>query len=383
VLQIFGKSLGKSKAILQICLVAHDPASGELLRKAVLSSDGVNLKTIDSQSVKPGALVPDIGVFLYDLDITSEDSMADFDRFMRSRPPEIPVIVLSPTVDDELVRWFLRLRVADWLKVPLSPGELIAACGRALSIAQSGRTEVKCFTFVSARGGAGASTLAIHAAQIMAARGASPSPTLLVDLNLADSSCAEYLDVQPGWQVEELIPDPTRLDRRMLDVMTVKHKCGIHLLAAQRNLFAPRAPVEDVVTNTLDLTTQVYQNLIIDLPRQMETWSDPVILGSGVVYIVTDFTVPGLRVARRYATEMSSHFGGEVTPRVIVNKYHRSLFGSSLSSHEVKKVLGDSFAGLIPAEESLLREAIDRGVPTTDIKPKNAIITELAKIIAD
>jgi pilus assembly protein CpaE len=381
VLQIFGKSIRKAKRILRIGFVTADPHSAGPLKKSVSDSEGVDLAVIASSAIQPGVQPPSVGVFLYDLDITSEAAMAEFDRFMHARPAEVPVIVLSPAVDEELVRWFLRLRVADWLKVPLGPGELIAACGRAVSQLATGKTEVQCTTFMNARGGAGSTTLAIHAALLSAQKTLTPSSTILVDLNLTAGCCAEYLDLQPGWQIDELVGDPSRLDRRMFDLMTVKHASGINVLAAQRNFFAPPIPAEEAITGVLDIATQTHQNMVIDMPRQAEKWSDAVLLGSSNIFIVTDFSIPGLRTGRRLAEDMTAFYGGELKPKIIVNKYARSFFGSALSSHEVSKVLGDLLAGYVPAEDSLLREASDRGIPSTEIKSKNAIITAMTKIM--
>ena len=38
-------------------------------------------------------------------------------------------------------------------------------------------------------------------------------------------------------------------------------------------------------------------------------------------------------------------------------------------------------AGQISADDRLVREAIDRGVPTSEIKPRNGFVTELSKIL--
>jgi pilus assembly protein CpaE len=43
--------------------------------------------------------------------------------------------------------------------------------------------------------------------------------------------------------------------------------------------------------------------------------------------------------------------------------------------------LGDAFAGTIPNNYSLVREAIDRGVPLEDVKPRNNIVSELRKML--
>ena len=70
------------------------------------------------------------------------------------------------------------------------------------------------------------------------------------------------------------------------------------------------------------------------------------------------------------------------SPKVIVNKFSRSLFGTGISPSEVKDLLGDVLAGtdLLPTSASCGR-SIDRGVPTTDIKPRNGFVTDLSKIL--
>jgi Flp pilus assembly CpaE family ATPase len=91
--------------------------------------------------------------------------------------------------------------------------------------------------------------------------------------------------------------------------------------------------------------------------------------------------VPGLKSARRIAVDMREVFGGEVQPKVIVNKFSQSFFGATLSANEAKELLGSDLAGFVGAQDSLVREAIDRGVPTTAVKPRNAVVADLGKII--
>lgn len=381
-LQIFSRSVKKANRILDIGFVTRDTDVGRELKEFVSKRDGVDLRLIKSETVGSGFDAGGISVFVYDLDATSEVSLTEFERFMAQRPPHLPVIVLSPAVDDELVRWFLRLRVADWIKTPLSPGELIAACGRVINQAASGRQDVKCTSFIGARGGVGATSIAIHAALLAVTKDKSPTAsTCIVDLDLTAGSCAEYLDLQPAWQLDEIIADPSRLDNHMLDIMTASYKQDLKLLSAQRKFGVAFDFAAEVITRTLDIASQKYQRLIIDLPRHQESWSDGVILGSSDVFIVTDFSVPGLKAARRMVSDLTEQYGGEVRPKVIVNKYARSMFGSGLSSSEVKDLLRDNLAGYLPLEDKLLKEAIDRGIPTTDIKSRNGFVTELGKIL--
>src|SRR5262249_53134632 len=130
-LQIFSRSTRKAKRILSIGCVTQDREMGTAFKAFVAERDGVDLTLIESSSVTAASPAPPVKVFVYDLDVSSESSVREFDRFMQCRSKDIPLIVLSPAVNDELVRWFLRLKVSDWIKTPLTPGELIAACGRA------------------------------------------------------------------------------------------------------------------------------------------------------------------------------------------------------------------------------------------------------------
>jgi pilus assembly protein CpaE len=380
-LQIFGRSTRKATRILTIGCVTQDPEMGIEFKAFVAERDGVDLTLIKSSDVTATSVPPLVSVFVYDLDVSTESSVREFDRFMQCRRKDIPVIVLSPAINDELVRWFLRLKVSDWVKTPLTPGELIAACGRAISHAGEAHAETHCLTFMGARGGVGATTIALHAALALAAKAAPAVTTCLVDLDLISGSCADYLDLKANWQIDQLIADPARLDEHMLDTMAVNHVGGVAVLSTHRT-FGDRLDFSDeVITRTLDLAAQKYETLVVDLPRHAESWSEGVLQGSSHIYVVTDLSIPGLKSARRMIDEIAVRFGGDVKPRAIVNKYNKPLFSTGLSTNEVKQVLGPDLAGYVNANDSLVREAIDRGVPTTAIKSRNSVIADVRKIL--
>ena len=379
--QMFKKSVIGAKRILQVGFITRDFASGAELKKFITDRDGLELTVLESSAVTTASPAKNVSIFLYDLDASSEAGLDEFDRFMRQRPASIPVIVMSPAVDDEMVRWFLRLRVSDWIKTPLGPGEIVAACGRVLSQDQAGKQIVNCQTFIGARGGVGTTTVAVHAALLAAKASAPLGTTCLVDLDLVSGNCADYLDMAPGWQVDELMADPERLDARMFDIMTTLHGESLSVLSARRSFLDDAEINEEVVTRALDFASQKYGNVFIDLPRQPEKWTDAVILGSSAVHIVTDFSVPGLRTARRLADDIARRYGKDVSPRVIVNKFSKSIFGTALTPHDAKKVLGSYLSGYIAEDAKLVREAIDRGVPLTAIKSRNAVMTDLAKVL--
>ena len=51
------------------------------------------------------------------------------------------------------------------------------------------------------------------------------------------------------------------------------------------------------------------------------------------------------------------------------------------SKADIEQALGDDFAGCIPNNYGLVREAIDRGVPLDEVKPGNKITAQLKKLM--
>ena len=57
------------------------------------------------------------------------------------------------------------------------------------------------------------------------------------------------------------------------------------------------------------------------------------------------------------------------------------MFASGLQQADIEQALGDAFAGAIPNNYRLVREAIDRGVPLDEVKPGNKITAQLKKLM--
>src|SRR5690242_1070745 len=128
-LQIFSRSVRPVDRALDIGLIARDPETAQQIRELVLATDGIDLRVIPNERAA-GFDASNFSAAVYALDGESEADLRVFERFMAKKPQQLPIIVLSPSVSEELVRWLLRLKVADWVKTPLSPGEFSAACGR-------------------------------------------------------------------------------------------------------------------------------------------------------------------------------------------------------------------------------------------------------------
>jgi pilus assembly protein CpaE len=321
-------------------------------------------------------------VVVVDLDTKRRESLTALQGVTARIAGQTPVIVLTDGFDDALMRWFLQIRVADFLRKPVDPKEVLRACVRALRASTDGPAgSGQILTFMAAAGGVGATTLAVEAAMQLTREAKDSDTTCLVDLDFQTSACADYLDLEPRLDLDEIGAHPDRLDLQLLEVMLTRHKGGLSLLAAKSR--AAERPGLDaaVVLRILDLVSSRFENVIIDMPRAWNSWTDQVLLGSTQVYIVTDMTVPGLRFGRRTAIALSARLG-DVKPRVIVNRFEQQLlFGTGLRRADVERALEGFLEGTVSNNYKLVREAIDRGLPLEDIKAGSNVSTDLRKII--
>ncbi|MCB1469633.1 MAG: response regulator, partial [Rhizobiaceae bacterium] len=321
-------------------------------------------------------------VVIIDLDASQLDQIEALQRLVRRLEGRTPIVVVTQEFNAAAVRILVQLQIADFLTKPLTTADLVRSCLRALrGPGRDERAESEIYSFMPAAGGVGATTLALETAFQLhnsVSRGAS---TCVVDLNFQQGACAEYLDLEPRFDINEIENQPERLDRQLLNVMLSKHSSGLCVLAAPAKPTEMRSFNTDVVVRMLDLVSAYFDNVVIDMPRTWFPWTETVLLGSNRLYIVSEMTVPCLRHTQRLIQAIHETVGKEVRPNVIVNRFEQRRFENGIKQADVQAILGDHFVGGISNNYKLVREAVDRGVPLEQIDPKANVLSDLRRII--
>lgn len=371
----------KTKKIL---LVSTDRAFEQDTRAAFAASEVIQLVTVDKNlsDIRGEVQEPDLGAIIVDMDAARLDEMSALQRIMRRLEGRVPVVVVTQEFNAAAVRILVQLQVSDFLVKPISTADLVRSVVAALQgTGHSQQTESQIYTFLPAAGGVGTTTLTLQTAFQLhnsTSRGAS---TCVVDLNFEQGACAEYIDLEPRFDITEIENRPERLDRQLLDVMLSKHESGLCVLAAPSNPADMRSFKTDVVVRMLDLVSAYFDNVVIDMPRTWFPWTETVLLGSNKLYIVSEMTVPCLRHTQRLIQAIHQTVGKEVRPNVIVNRFEQKMFDSGIKQADVQEILGEHFVGGISNNYRLVREAVDRGVPLHEIDPNANVIQDLKKII--
>ena len=364
-------------------MISDLPKVIDLFRSMAGERSQIHLKIEGLASKNIPALLNDCDVVIFDLDSSKQEHTLALQQLNLIKPTHVPLIVVSSTIDDDLVRSFLQLRVADWLKIPATSREAEICVMRVLRRGEQVQSKAKCLTFVGAKGGVGTTTLAINAAVMLQRQLRQGEGACVVDLDFENACCADFLDLPASWLVSEMQENPSRMDERMLGSMMSAHRSGVQVLSGKSLLSQSDTLDEEVVLRPLEVAFQKYAALVVDVPRSGLRWLENVVPGTTDLFIVTDFTVPGLKAARAMLDNMKKRALSSVEPRVIINKYRRSLFGSNLTLAEARELLGSNLAGSIPDEPKLVQEAINRGVPTTEIKSRNPVMSGLKEIFGN
>ena len=368
----------------RIVLVSTDKEFLATTRTAFSVSDAINLVTIEKAVTELHGEIQDAeaGAVIIDIDDANLERLEALQRVTRRLTDRVPVIVVSRGLDPAMVRIIVQLHVADFLVKPVTTADLVRSCIRALKgVDKSDTGEAYISAFMPAAGGVGNTTLALQTAFLLHRSATRAASTCVVDLNFQNGSCAEYLDLEPRFDITEVENQVERLDRQLLDALLSKHSSGLAVLAAPNMPTEMRSFDTDVVVKVLDLVSAYFDNVVIDLPRIWFPWTETVLRGSNHVYITAEMTVPCLRHTQRLINAIETEVGKEVKSRVIINRYTPKGLEGGVKSTDVEELLGDRFAGGISNNYKLVREAVDRGVPLHEVDPNANVIRDLKRII--
>ena len=227
--------------------------------------------------------------------------------------------------------------------------------------------------FMGGNGGAGVTTLCVQLAyelsqgsgQAAKKKDVVKRPRVcLFDLDFENGACASYLDTTPKAHIEDLLPEASFIDRDLTQSLIANYSSHLDLLAVPNSLNGNDRVDPDKVLALLDNVCQLYEYVILDIPRLWRPWTHAAIGGSDQFYFVSELTVPSLQLMRQRLSEIASIDGLEdVNIEVIINNHERRSFRNSLKLTDAEKATDRKVFFAVTTNVDATREAINRGEP--------------------
>ncbi|HET7440345.1 MAG TPA: AAA family ATPase, partial [Terriglobales bacterium] len=175
----------------------------------------------------------------------------------------------------------------------------------------------KVFTMLNAKGGAGATTVAVNTAIALQQ---SHGKVVLVDF-APIGHAALHLNVRPSFGVYDALENLHRMDGALLEGFMTPHKGGLHLLAGPQQPHSV-VPTAAELARLFDLLITHYNYVLIDCSSRMDQTTRLLSDLSNAVLLVSHTDVVSLWSAGRIHAFLEES-GGRDRLRLVLNRYKK------------------------------------------------------------
>ncbi len=244
-------------------------------------------------------------------------ALEEIDRLADVCDPATKVVVVGRINDVELYRELMKRGVSEYLVAPLNPLHLIETIS-GLYVDREAQPVGRVVAFVSARGGAGSSTLAHNVGWCVAER--LNIHTTIVDFDLPFGTLGLDFNEEPTQTVADALAAPERLDDVLLDRVLVKVSDHLALFTAptllERGYDAQPAAYEAV----LDAVRQMSPCVVVDLPHVWTPWVRQTLLAADDIVIVAAPCLGSLRNGKALIDLLRQNRPNDAAPRLVLNQ---------------------------------------------------------------
>jgi pilus assembly protein CpaE len=219
---------------------------------------------------------------------------------------------------------------------------------------RGGVGKARIFTFLSAKGGAGATTAAVNTAlALQQAHGS----VVLVDFAPV-GHCQLHLNLRPSFGVPDALQNLHRLDVSLLDGLMTTAKDGLHLLAGPQQPY-PSMPTPAELARLFDLLVNHYRYVVIDGSSRLDSTTRLLSDLSNAVLMVAQTDVVSLWSASRIHSFLEEGTGRNRL-RLVLNRYKKI---PGFTDEDVEQATRCKVLWKIPNAFQAVSPAIDHGSP--------------------
>lgn len=362
-------------------LIASRSADGLAALQTVLSAcpDVVcSLKHITNGHADPLHGVPEVpDVLIFHAGECWEHELSAIGaRNPGSRPP---CLVVGPGSDATLLRAAMKAGARDFLTEPVDAAEMLTTLTRLdrERASTSGTAESRMTAVMNTKGGSGATMLACNLAHLLATH--LRLRVGLMDLDLQFGTLPLYLDLERSQGLIKALAESQDLDAVSLDAMAAKHDSGVRVFGAMTDeVLLPSEMDTRQLDRVVRVALSLYDHLVVDLPRQIDTMTSAVLERADTIFLVTQQSVAHLRDTKRLVSILVREL--QVAPQQIHVLVNRHQSRSMVALADIQKALGDSKVHLVPNDFKLVGMCVNLGVPLGERNRKSPLTQSLAQL---
>ena len=351
-------------AELSVVIIAADSEQRAVLQVLVdgtsvarTSHSAVTYPTAATDPIIPRihALNPDVTL----VDIPSENASAALRaiELLHQEMPDVAVFAIGSMSQPQVIVSAMRAGAREFIERPTTTTDLLEAFIRLSTSQRKVKRDGphgKVFTVVNAKGGSGATTVAVNLAiALQSAHG----NVALIDLAPLGHA-ALHLNLKAPFTIADAIRNLHRMDSSLLESFMTRHSGGLQLLAGA-NTPALTEPASAEYARLFELTASHFRYVVVDNSSRLDSATRLVGNLSQTVLLVAHADVASLWSAARVVQFLGENAGRDRV-KLVLNRF-RKIPGFHESDAETAS--GASLLWRIPNQYFAVSGAIDRGVP--------------------
>jgi pilus assembly protein CpaE len=300
-------------------------------------------------------MTPDVTV----VDISADNPALALEaiELLQQEVPGTAVFAVGSMSQPQLIVSAMRAGAREFIERPTTTTDLLEAFVRLSTSQRKVKREGsrgKVFTVVNAKGGSGATTVAVNLALALQA---AHSNVALVDVAPLGHA-ALHLDLKPPFNVGDAIRNLHRMDSSLLESFMVRHSGGLQVLAGA-NAPAAVEPSTAEFAKLFDMLAPNFRYVVVDVSSRVDGTTKLIANLSEVVLLVAHADVASLWSAARVVHFLGDS-GNKDRVKLVLNRF-RKIPGFQESDAEAAS--GASLLWKIPNQYFAVSSAIDRGIP--------------------
>jgi pilus assembly protein CpaE len=352
---------------LSVVIVATDNEQRALLQvlvdntsvaRTIHASTSFPVAASDPVARRVRAANPDVTI----VDIPSDNSQLALRaiELLHQEMPDNAIFAIGNLNQPQIIVNAMRAGAREFIERPTSTTDLLEAFVRITAAQRRGKQEGlrgKVFSVINAKGGNGATTVAVNLAlALQSAYG----QTALVDLAPLGHA-ALHMNLKPVFTVADATRNLHRMDASLLESFMTRHNGGLQLLAGT-NVPATVDPSTAEFVRLFDMLVTHYRYVVVDASSRFDAASRLIASLSETVLLVACSDVASLWSAAR-VQQYLGETGSRERVRLVLNRYRKV---SGFSEADAEAAVGAKLLWRVPNQYFAISSAIDRGTPVMD-----------------
>lgn len=289
----------------------------------------------------------------------------EFVRRLHNTASQPAVFVLNPEASPELILEALRAGANEYLYPPLA--ETLRDALQRLSAARSkGASDTanalgKLFGFLSARGGCGATTFAVHVATDIARQSGTstkPQPTLLADFDFEAGLTRFLMKAKNSYSVQDAVDNLRRMDSSLWKALVSSQADKLDVIPAPEEIAAKKLPQREETMHLMRFIRSTYPVSIVDFGRAVNVAALDSLPELDTLFLVTTPDLASIERAKRALRGVEERGFATNRVKVLLNRV-ATPNKSDVSS--IGELLGRPCDGVFRNDHVALYEAYSEG----------------------